>query len=167
MGSLLFVIIIIIVVVLLFKKISGKNTADSDELESTLALLESYYDTARANCDALDKKVISIGTYIREINGKGDLSSPFMAVCMSEGNNDNLASSLGMRVSVVGGKKRYQFVVERKLNKAAKYEVIKELAARLRKKYPNDVINTDKEGSVIFAMIDCKDVIELIHSAPK
>ncbi len=100
MGTIL-LIVIAVVIFLHLSKSSAAKKAQAGGYDNIISQLESYYATVRQYHKELGTGVISISTYWLEINGAASSSSGAMSVCLTEGTNDQLANSLGMKVSTI------------------------------------------------------------------
>ncbi len=111
---LLVLIIIIIAVFVVVKRSKDKEDVANGSRDADIRQLSAYYDLVRSNINALGSNVITIGTYLFELDGKASASSAYMSVCVVEGTNDALAKRLGMEVASIENKKYYQFVIREK-----------------------------------------------------
>ena len=157
------IVVAVIVAIVLLKKKKDKDRVTSGEFDEDIKTLEKYYDVARNCLEDLGGGVIGISTYWFELEGKMSSSSGFLSVCLENGNNDSLAKSIGMDVSVIEGKKYYQFAVRKKFSITQKREILRQLAQRLASNYSKDAIQFDESIPAIFALVDSKDFIEIVQ----
>ena len=151
---LVFLVILVFVV-----KLVSKKAAENGDYDKIIQQLEFFYDRVRNYHEQLGGGVVCISTYWFEIDGRADSSSALMSVCMHNGINDELAESIGMNVSNIGGTKYYQFVPKGGFRRAQKQVIVKRLAEVLAQDYHNDIFEINESIPAIFAMVDQRDII--------
>ena len=140
---LLVLIIIIIVFIVVKRLLKDQDNVENGGRDADIRQLYNYYDLVRSNIGALRSDVITIGTYLFELDGKASASSADMSVCVVEGTNDALAERLGMEVASIGNKKYYQLSIGKKFSTTEKKEMLKQLMSKLTAHYANDAFKYD------------------------
>lgn len=162
MGTIILIIIAIVAFNYLRKSMAERNAATGG-YDTIISHLKAYYGTVRQNRVELGADVISISTYWISVNGKSDSSSGALSVCVTEGKNDRLAESLGMRVTTINGKRYYQFIVHINVSRTVKREILRKLAPELKKLYPNDVIQFDEKIPAVYSMVDSQNILDMLN----
>lgn len=159
-----FTLLLIAGIVFFFlKKSSDKKQVESGQNDSQIQVLRSYYARVRERANDLGAGVICVGTYFFTVDGSVDTSSAYMSVMVQDGTNDALAKSMGMDVSIMGGKTYYQYVLKAPFSRAKKKAILHRLAPMLKADFPNDVFNIDDSIPSLFAMVDVQDAMDLLN----
>ncbi len=157
------IILLVIIIVLLVKhkKKKDQNKVASGAYDADIDAFMSFVGRVRPHVDELGTRVIVISTHLFEIDGNVDSSSALMSLKMRDGTNDELAESLGMDVTIVGGKKYYELVQKKGFSTGIKREIVKQLGARLADKYPDDAITVDEQVPAVFVSVELAKNMQL------
>jgi len=167
MGFIIFIICVVLIVRYFMNAgesyTSGSSVrAASPSLDDTVQILADYYDLVRGKKDELGAGFVAVATYFREIDGKVDNFSPYMSVITKDVKNVELARALGFQANVRGGETYYEYVLDGKFSRDAKYQVIRKLAPIIESKYPDDVVEIDKVDPMLTSMFDYRQLKEVL-----